>query len=247
MNSLVQFLRENPWLLLWILCSAFIVVAGLVVLIRSPKFLRKWRWFFLSLLSISYQHSVAPGVLIVIGAPIGALIVLWHWRFGRSPTPEAVAAHAKAVELRNISYTRSNALLALRAAYSAAAVGAFALAAFMYSVGVDAFLQLAEPMPPALERFLPIVKVFQLCGLGVVGVILGFLAFRPYWWGKILCAWAGFAWSGFGAVATFVFNTPQLGWVSAAGLLLLGTGIAHQLIDPRFGGSHLRLGPPIRD
>ena len=91
MQEIWDYIRDNPWLwILFALCSAA-WVASIVVIFRSPKFLRKWLWFLLSLFSFSYSWSVSDDMTIGVALPIGSLYIIWFWRFGRPPTADEIA------------------------------------------------------------------------------------------------------------------------------------------------------------
>jgi len=76
-----------------------------------------------------------------------------------------------------------------------------------------------------------------LFGLGFAG-LLGYLAFRPKWWGKLVCAFAGVSWTLFSVSATLMHRgspSPFSLWPGAAGAVLLTCAILHHLADPTFG------------
>jgi hypothetical protein len=72
--------------------------------------------------------------------------------------------------------------------------------------------------------------------VALVGVF-GFLAWRPQWWGMLLCAWAGLSWVGFGLISRLfaaeaghpipadVANIPLI-----SGGTLLAVGLLHLLL-----------------
>jgi hypothetical protein len=66
---------------------------------------------------------------------------------------------------------------------------------------------------------------------------IGLLVLRPYWWGKLLCVWAGVCWIGFALVGSSMWGlNPPLAGILAAGAAMLMVAIVHQIVDPRFGG-----------
>jgi ABC-type Co2+ transport system permease subunit len=80
-----MFLQGYGWLIGLAVIGVAIWVAALVLVIRSPKFRRKWLWALLTLVTFSYGRHVVPGVTISAGLPFGALYVLWFWRCGPAP------------------------------------------------------------------------------------------------------------------------------------------------------------------
>ncbi|RIJ17526.1 hypothetical protein D1227_03940 [Henriciella mobilis] len=70
-----------------------VIIFGLAVwafavrqIFSSSKFRRKWLWFVLSLgVVIVATWDVTPNFSVAVGLPVGAMIVLWHWRYGRAP------------------------------------------------------------------------------------------------------------------------------------------------------------------
>lgn len=225
------------------LASLAVWIAAIWTVVKSPKFLRKGLWILLTLLSFSFSWGIGSGATIGVGVPVGALYVLWFWRFGRPPTTEQVARHAERRANGRAPTAPTAKVLVLRGAYWAAAAaclvmtGMFLFGGFEHILISDMEFPSSE-LPPA---FLQTVRYGDTLLLAAMGGLFAFLSFRPYWWGKLLLVWAGFAWTGFGAglSAWKGIDTP-LALVLAAGLTMLAAAIAHQAADPRFSGSYLR-------
>jgi hypothetical protein len=99
-------------------------------------------------------------------------------------------------------------------------------------------------------------------GLGVAAVLallaaFVYLAWRPQWWGKLLCALPAFPWIFFSLVArTMIGILPgaarnpgvELLWMPAVcGATLLACAIVLQIANPRFSGpsADLDIRPPV--
>ncbi len=83
MSAILDFVRANPWVLVAVAVGLAVWISAVRVVFKSPKFKRKWLWFFLSVFSFSYDFDISPGVTLWIGVPVGAFYVLWYWRFGK--------------------------------------------------------------------------------------------------------------------------------------------------------------------
>jgi hypothetical protein len=239
MQDVIAYLASHPWV--WIAClfSILVSIATIVVVERSPKFLRKGLWVFLCLVSYAHSARVGPDMGLTINvAPIGALYVLWFWRFGPAPTIEQVARvaerRAKRQALRNARASRTT---AVRSLYVCAAgvtllMGVLAASGVLTQVLVD----FGAPTSQA-----GLAKMFALAGFVPVFGAFMFLAFRPAWWGKLLCILAGLSWIGFSLASSMVtgYNAVLLS-VLAAGVAMFSIALAHQLLDQRFGGAGAR-------
>ena len=247
MHELTVFVAQNPWIWVVGLISLAVWIAAISVVIQSPKFRRKWLWGLLTLVSFSYSWSVSPGETFSLGLPFGAAYVLWFWKFGASPSPddlETDAARRSAADARPVSPFK---LALVRGAY---AISAAATAWFGWLIGTGAMVgvihRLISPEdadgPPVFHAlagaawYPPAALMLAMAGL------LAFLSVRPYWWGKILCVWAGLSWTLFSlSLAAFGGGLdPALTGVLVAGLSLCATAVIHQVADPRFRGSYLR-------
>jgi hypothetical protein len=220
-------------------------LAALWLVIRSPKFLRKWLWGLLCFASFSFSWSVGPGAMFSLGIPFGALYVLWFWRFGPIPTPEELAKAAERLANRPGPVADSWRVTTLRVAYAIAAIVSAALGTF-FATGGGAKLMIAMmPSGEGARMFDSSTMAAMSIGQGLmmaalVGVLV-LLAIKPYWWGKLLCAWAGLAWSGFGLIMTvFAGYDPRSTLILVAGVTMMVVAVVHQFVDPRFSGSYLR-------
>ena len=129
----------------------------------------------------------------------------------------------------------------LRYAYLAAtlatlSIGWFALSGDMVRVMEDTPSH--RPVPPGFRElftFLPGAVMVPFAAA------LVFLSFRPYWWGKLLCIWAGSSWIMFamGAIA-ITERHAILPLPFCAGVVMLLVAVIHQIADPRFSGPYLR-------
>lgn len=126
----------------------------------------------------------------------------------------------------------------LRTGYGIAALGGLALAVLAASGGMNEVFDGGTRAAHAIAQLLGAMTAICLA----VGVCLFvFLAFRPYWWGKLFCLAAATSWLGFGAQSYFAFGAPTVAAVAlAAGLAVLLAGLLHQIADPRFSGPYLR-------
>jgi hypothetical protein len=89
MSAILNFVRANPWILVSVAMWLAVWISAVWVTFKSPKFARKWLWFFVSVFSFSYGFEISHGTTLWVGVPIGALYVLWHWRFGKPQTKQA--------------------------------------------------------------------------------------------------------------------------------------------------------------
>ncbi|MDB5432226.1 MAG: hypothetical protein JWP35_3342 [Caulobacter sp.] len=137
--------------------------------------------------------------------------------------------------------------MVLRVAYGAAAVAVAVIGVVVMNMLKAIFA--ATPQAGALVVPFSIFMVIVI--LAMAGVFV-FLAWRPYWWGKLLVAMAAVSWLMNGAVsfliatmidpasgdagiiAAFVATRP---WVISCGLVMLAVVITLQITDPRFSGS----------
>ena len=137
-------------------------------------------------------------------------------------------------------------LLILRVAYGAAALAAM-------GVGIAAMMILGRLT--AVPLFKPILPAFSVLMVGTIAGFVGvflFIAWRPYWWAKLLAAMAAMSWL-MNAGVTFLMQAMVpaddgakafiQGFADArpvvlvSGLVMLGVAITHQIVDPRLGGS----------
>ena len=246
MSDIWAFVAARPWIWLVLAIGLAIWIWAIRTIFTSDKFLRKWLWLLLTFVSFSISWPVGDGATFGIGLPLGAAYVLWFARWGRAPTDEERARRAAKTALPMSVSARK--VLILRIAY-----GAFAIAILVQSVWAIAgpFGRMFElmggaPPPGFMETFYVGAALMTSFFLG----LCGFLAWRPYWWGKLLCALAAVSWIGHAAISGFVLpdvfgpDFPaaiHAAVVGGAGLVALATGLAHQWADPRFGGTYLRV------
>ncbi len=239
MDILWRYLAGHPWLWLFFAAAVAVWIAAVWTIFRSPKFLRKGLWFLLTLVSFTFNWEIAPGATFGIGIPLGALYVLWFWRFGRPPTAEQLARNAK----RQAPIVAPTKVLVLRGAYWAAAAAALAMIGLILFGGFEhiLFKDLGVPASFVDPGFIAMIRYVDPLFLAALGGAFLFLSFRPYWWGKLLLVWAGLAWAGFGAgLSIWKGLDGPLALVLVAGLTLLAAATAHQVADPRFSGPYLR-------
>lgn len=247
MQQLIDFLAANPWIWFAIAVGLAIWIAALWVIFRSGKFRRRWLWVLLSLLMFGYGWEPSPGLQVSVGLPVGALYVLGFWRFGPPPPKALMERDAETRERQRFVLASAGKVRILRFAYwtAAAATGLMAWLAISGAI-MGVFLAAGSGAGPHPE----LAGAGDAMGIGsgllllLFAGLFVFLSFRPYWWGKLICAWAGLAWCMFGLISGVVAG-PQLTspLVLAAGLTVLAAGLVHQLTDPRFSGSYLRSSP----
>lgn len=227
----------------WLIALAVLGVAGwiaaLVLIIRSPKFRRKWLWALLILVNFSFGRQIAPGLEINASIPLGALYVLGFWRWGPAPVgppPPRSSGDASAV-------TTPARLRLLRIGYGLGVLCGLGLALLGVSGMLTTLVLQAGPttdLPPDAASMIRLLDYMNAAvGLILAGVF-GVLARRPYGWGKLLCGAAGLSWLGFALV--FLLVAPELGGslpllIGIAGALMLATAVTHQLVDPRLTAS----------
>ncbi|HEX3989559.1 MAG TPA: hypothetical protein VHX39_00160 [Acetobacteraceae bacterium] len=128
-----------------------------------------------------------------------------------------------------------------RAAYLIAAA-ATAMMGFLAVSGkfTGVMVEIAN-LPPELYvspfpfEILTAINVLQSVYLAVLLGVFVFLAFRPFWWGKLICLGMGLTWvvggAGFAMIAGFY---PIIECQIWAGVALLLAALMHQIADPRF-------------
>lgn len=131
----------------------------------------------------------------------------------------------------------------LRAAYLAAAAATCGVGWLLASGRLFDFVFSLDGGSPA--EFTDLFVPMQLISTGPVVVLLAaflWLARRPRWWGKLLCAWAGLSWTGFSPMARVVAGfeghavPPEIGVLPlVCGLTVLAVGVLHQVLEPGFG------------
>ncbi|MCA3724095.1 MAG: hypothetical protein IM671_08955 [Phenylobacterium sp.] len=243
MQSQVDFLSAHPWLLVANMAGFAVWIAALCVVFQSPKFVRKWLWVLLSLFTFSIGLRTG-NISGSIGVPLGAAYILWFWKFGKAPTPEQLERAAAAKRRRDVgaSTASEGRVLVLRGAYLAAALATGVMGWFALSGRLEAMIVSITGADASTLLGLHAMIMMIIPLFGLLSGVLVFLSFRPYWWGKLLCAWAGLGWVGFGVIPSMV-GAPNSGseMVGVAGLVMLSAAIIHQVADPRFGGPYLRL------
>lgn len=249
MHDLIGHLNK-PWIWAIGILGFATWTTAITLVIRSSKFLRKWLWGLLSLFSFTYGWSPEPGVMVSVGLPLGAAYIIWFWRFGPSPSPEALEKEATRRSSRPPPVGSPKQINRLRASYLLAAAATLLVAGLAMSGLIGGFMEglmVAQTgtTPAEMRQFFDAMRLAQgIMLLGLAG-LFAFLAIRPYWWGKLLCLWAGLSWGGFGLVG-WAFGgelVPTLGWILGAAFSMITAAVVLQLVDPRFGGSYLRIGP----
>ncbi len=236
-----DILSAHPWIPAVMAVSFAIWIASIVVIVRSPKFLRKVLWVLLTLFQFSFSWGGGHWT-ISVAIPLGALYVLWFWKFGAAPTAEQLAA--RAARQQPVTGARWR-VRSLRVAYLLA-VGATALMAFLIISGavmkqMNAMMGEDIAPDPTLQQF---ETTFSYVGGGVLLALAGlfvFLAFRPFWWGKLLCLFAGLAWLMNGLMMTaFGSGGATSSLIATSGGLMIIAALLHQIADPRFSGTWMR-------
>jgi hypothetical protein len=221
---------------MWLAAAASFAVwvSAVVLIFRSAKFRRKWLWLLLSLFTFSFGWSPELGLRLTAALPLGALWVIWFWRFGPAPVVTTVAPDSAPQGIRP-----SGGRL-VRSAYALALLPVLAVAwVAMSGALMEAFLASAGLQgSPDLRAFMAVAKSAAVVPLGALFVALAYLARRPYWWGKLLLGWAGLSWAGFGAAGLVLgLPIPLVVVVLASGLTMLGVLVVHQIVDPRMSGA----------
>ncbi len=246
MQQIGDYLITNPWL--WILFAVGFLcwICAVRLIFTSPKFLRKWLWFLFSLLNFSWSWNISSTTFVSIGIPLGAFYILWFWRFGRAPTQEELAKHPLPVKNAagpkgTLAQRRTLFVAYILAAIASLIMGAWCLTGAPEDLMVSILGDAAPTMPAEFRNAFDMMRIPQaLMGGALCGVFI-FLSFRPYWWGKLLCVWAGISWLGFsGAMCLLSGYDSRLLWILMAGVIMLLAAILHQIADPRFGGTYPR-------
>jgi hypothetical protein len=138
------------------------------------------------------------------------------------------------------TFTGQIKIVVQRAAYLCAAAS---VAAIAWLVGTGS---LAATMISAMRLALGRVPSYEIASAQALrypqtllclcyASVLLYLAYRPQWWGKLLCA-GGVIWIGFGlSVGSISGWQPALTWILSAGAVMSGAAIALQIVDPRLG------------
>ncbi len=245
MQQLIDFIQANPWV--WVVLAVGLAVwAGSIwIVIKSAKFRRKWLWALLSCMSFSFTWSVGPSASFTLGLPLGALYILWFWRFGPSPSAEELARDAERRRNPEQRVGSDGKLRLLRAAYAIAsvatlAVGWVAVSGRLGALMLSFFRSHSDELSLEASMFDAMRYPQGAMMLVFVGLFV-FLFFRPYWWGKLICVWAGVSWLGFSSIIGLMAGfTDTVAYVLVASLAMLLAAGLHQFADPRFSGSYLR-------
>jgi hypothetical protein len=243
MSLLWTYLAGHPWVWLFIAVALAVWIAAVWVVVKSSKFLRKGLWILLTLASFSFSWSIAPATTVGVGIPVGALYVLWFWRFGRPPTAEQRTRQTERRANGRAPTAISSKVLVARGAYWAATVATLVMAGLIVFGGIQHIMvsDMGVPLSELPPEFMLMIRYVDTPLLAILGAVFVFLSFRPYWWGKLLLVWAGIAWTGFGAgLSAWKGLDGSLALVLAAGVTMLAAATAHQVADPRFSGSYLR-------
>ncbi|MGN6366464.1 hypothetical protein [Asticcacaulis taihuensis] len=246
MQQIGDFLAANPWIVILLAFGFICWIVAVRIIFTSPKFLRKWLWLLLTLLSFSWSWNISPNTFISIGIPVGAFYVLWFWRFGRSPTAEERAKHSLRVRdgtgpKGTLTQIRMLAIAYILASIASIVLGFWCVGGAVGDLMLSVFSRYGQPAPPEFKTFYDMIRIPQaLMMVGLCGLFI-FLSFRPYWWGKLICAWAALSWLGFSGVMCLLAGYDgRLVWILSAGAMMVLAIILHQVADPRFSGSYLR-------
>ena len=127
----------------------------------------------------------------------------------------------------------------VRLAYLIAVVVVLLIGWLAFSVDLVALMGFDQMgLPPdavgALGAFINVVNGVAL--VGVVAVLL-YLAYRPRWWGKLLCLWPAVSWIGFAAMRHrgYARDSSLRLTVGVAGVAMLLVAVTHHLVDPTIG------------
>jgi hypothetical protein len=236
--SIVDLLAANPWI--WVLLAVDLAIwlFALRLVFKNSKFLRKGRWVLLTLVTFSVSWSMRENRSVTAGLPLGSLYVIWFARFGRPPTPEAIAAHAQRASVQKVNLPPEAPVWRIRLAYGLAIVASSALTLWM----TLAPTRLAWGTMFGSDDGL--IRLMALMGFAPFMAVLLFLLVRPQSWGKILCLFCAFAWTTNG-----LFRLPMMAdgkdvglvWPPVVcGLAMLAAAIALHVFDPRPSPLNLR-------
>lgn len=90
--------------------------------------------------------------------------------------------------------------------------------------------------PEFLGGFLTVLAVTTGILFAAVAGLYLYLAYRPRWWGKLVCLWAGVSWIGFAGMSRLMHGgNPVLWGPAGAGALLLLVALVHHVADPSLG------------
>src|SRR5262249_52600301 len=146
-------------------------IAAVWAVAKSPKFLRKGLWILLTLLNVSFGWTIGPGATVGVGIPIGALYVLWFWRFGRQPTAEQLARYAERRARGRAPTAASPKVLVLRGAYLAAVAATAVMTTLILTGGMEHIMVDDMGVPPS--EFPPGFLVMIQYGDSLLAVALG--------------------------------------------------------------------------
>ena len=134
----------------------------------------------------------------------------------------------------------------LRAAYTVAAaatavIGWLAISGRLMKLMFDFGGNPSRASAPMDKTFMTTFNYMNGAGVMAFAGLFLFLSIRPYWWGKLICLWAGLSWLMFAGVGSMMGPfQATVAWVLAAGITMLSAALAIQLTDPRWSGSYLR-------
>ncbi|HEY8616175.1 hypothetical protein [Phenylobacterium sp.] len=238
MSELWATLMAEPWIVVAVATSVAIWIGALWVIVRSDKFLRKWLWVLLAFASFTLRWPVTEAMSLSVSLPLGALYVLWFWRWGSSPTEAERQRHG-----RKTAAGRSppQAARGLRIIYMVMVADVGVLSAWM-AIGPAARLaeQFTGPESPGV-----LGPAAAFVGFGIAAGLFGYLAWRPAWWGKLACWFCALAWLLHGLVSLLLLEiAPEFGVASATyapvplccGLVALACGLIHHRLDRRSSG-----------
>ena len=238
-SDLIGFLNAHPILWGYMVLGFATWIASIVVVLTSRMFLRKGLWLLLTLLSFTFSWGIGPGETLSLGIPLGSLIILGRRLFGRGPTAEE---REDWEARRRLALAGSPAyawrVWLLRTSYSLAVVATVVVGGLAASGAV--FDAMGPEVRQQLGGALLAMQAMQALFVLLFAGLFAYLAARPWWWGKLLLAWAALAWTMFGLIGQFMLHGPVVTTVLVCGLLMLVAVVATQIADPRFSGPYLR-------
>jgi hypothetical protein len=129
----------------------------------------------------------------------------------------------------------------LRAAYLAAAAATCGVGWLLASGRLFEFMfSITGEAPAGVELAVVPARIMGVAALTAFAGAFLWLARRPQWWGKLLCAWAGFSWTMFSlAIHVVAMGQPVPTDIAViplvCGLTVLAAGVLHQILEPGFG------------
>ncbi len=122
----------------------------------------------------------------------------------------------------------------IRIAYVLAVAAPLAMGWLVVSGQIWSLMRLK--LPPSFQVFVTIITVMSGVLVAAMGAVFLYLAYRPRWWGKIICLFPAVSWLGFSVMSGAMGPPNPVRWVpAAAGALLLLVASVHHLTDRSLG------------